>query len=144
MASARYWIATVLLVSQGLACADGLKPGDGRDAAADPGTADSSTMNPPRFLADLPQLKGVSLAMWEKHFRELLTQRKLPFDRSTRAAGGAEYWVHVPWHEWTVDVVFGFGIDGRCTGIQRLQPSPNAVGRTPATLKPESRSRRPE
>jgi len=74
------------------------------------------------FLADIPELKGVSLGMRETAFQNILTQRKLRSERST-TKDETSYYVYVPGKEREATVYFGFR-DALCTGIQRLQPGP--------------------
>ena len=83
------------------------------------------------FLADLPQLKGVSLKMSEKEFRKIITRQKLRNER-TVAKGEISYFVRVPWKGMEANVYFGFR-DDRCSGIQRLQPIPRNL--TPPATK---------
>ena len=74
------------------------------------------------FLADLPELKGVSLEMSEPAFLKLMIQRKLRYER-TEVKGEVSYYVRIPGKERDANVYFGFR-DGLCSGIQRLQPGP--------------------
>jgi len=76
------------------------------------------------FLADLPELKGVSLQMPEKAFLKLMDQRKLRYERErSDRKGEVSYYVRIPGKERDANVYFGFR-DGMCSGIQRLQPGP--------------------
>lgn len=74
------------------------------------------------FLADLPELKGVSLQMSEEAFLKLIDEQKLRYER-TEVKGEVSYYVRIPGKERDANVYFGFR-EGMCSGIQRLQPGP--------------------
>ena len=99
--------------------------------AKEPGTHDQPNEAALEFLSDLPELKGVSLGMSEKEFQNFITRKELRNERA-KADGENSYLVRVPWKGMDASVYFGFR-DGKCTGIQRLQPIPKKI--TPTAAK---------
>jgi len=89
-----------------------------------PMQVNDATWEPPeglQFLRSVPELRGVSLAMREPEFQELVKSRGLKV-RPDRSADQTSYWISTDSGE---NVIVMFRNDGTCRGIQRMWPTPS-------------------
>jgi len=118
MRQAFTFAAILAAVSVGILQAEDKEPLPAKSKTASTPATTPSPNNAIDFLNDVPELRGVSLNMSEKAFRDLIAHRKLPCKRAV-GNGQTTYEVRVPGKKSDAIVIFGFQ-NASCTGIQRM------------------------